>query len=69
MSQIPENSFSVLDEPEGDGLVAHPHTHYARQLIDYRHLHACGKRCAEVPHTKTYFKIHSYKHGNEALKS
>ena len=33
---------------DGDGLVSHPHTHYARQAIDHRHLHARGKRCVEV---------------------
>ena len=33
---------------DDDGLVSHPHTHYARQPIDQRHIHARGKRCAQV---------------------
>ena len=33
---------------DNDGLVTHPHTHYSRQPIDPRHLHARGKPCAEV---------------------
>jgi len=31
-----------------DGLVTHPHTHYARQPIVRSHLHVRGKRCAEI---------------------
>ena len=33
---------------DDDGLVTHPHTHYARQPIDHRHLHSRGKRCVDV---------------------
>ena len=31
-----------------DGLVTHPHTHYARQPIEERHRHDCGKLCASI---------------------
>ena len=33
---------------DGDGLVTHPHTHYARQTINQSHLHVRGKRCVEI---------------------
>ena len=34
---------------DADGLVTHPHTHYARQPIDSSHCHdERGKRCIEV---------------------
>ena len=33
---------------DGDGLVTHPHTHYARQPIDPLHRHARGKECPNV---------------------
>ena len=33
---------------DGDGLVAHPHTHYSRQLIEEKHRHHRGKQCPEV---------------------
>ena len=33
---------------DGDGLVTHPHTHYARQPINPLHRHARGKECSQV---------------------
>ena len=33
---------------DGDGLVTHPHTHYARQPIDPLHRHPRGKECPQV---------------------
>ena len=33
---------------DGDGLVTHPHTHYARQPINPFHRHDRGKECADV---------------------
>ena len=33
---------------DADGLVTHPHTHYARQAIDERHLHERGRKCPKV---------------------
>ena len=33
---------------DGDGLVTHPHTHYARQPINPFHRHARGKECVDV---------------------
>ena len=33
---------------DGDGLVTHPHTHYARQPIDPCHRHERGKECPHV---------------------
>ena len=33
---------------DGDGLVTHPHTHYARQPITDHHRHERGKVCADV---------------------
>ena len=33
---------------DGDGLVTHPHTHYARQPIDDYHCHERGRRCVKI---------------------
>ena len=33
---------------DGDGLVTHPHTHYARQPISDHHRHVRSKKCADV---------------------
>ena len=33
---------------DGDGLVTHPHTHYARQPIEQCHRHERGQRCAKI---------------------
>ena len=33
---------------DAHGLVTHPHTHYVRQPIDSRHIHARSKRCVAV---------------------
>ena len=33
---------------DADGLVRHPHTHYARQPIEVCHRHNRGKDCPEV---------------------
>ena len=33
---------------DADGLVTNPHTHYARQAIDERHLHERGRKCPKV---------------------
>ena len=33
---------------DADGLVTHPHTHYARQPIDELHRHGRGKECCRV---------------------
>ena len=32
----------------GDGLVTHPHTHYARQPIDEKHRHERGRNCSKI---------------------
>ena len=31
-----------------DGLVTHPHTHYARQPIDEKHRHERGRNCSKI---------------------
>ena len=33
---------------DADGLVTHPHTHYARQAIEESHLHGRGRNCSKV---------------------
>ena len=33
---------------DGDGLLTHPHTHYARQPIDMMHCHKRGKDCCDI---------------------
>ena len=33
---------------DGDGLVTHPHTHYARQPIEDHHRHERSKKCADI---------------------
>ena len=33
---------------DGDGLVTHPHTHYARQPIDENHRHERSRKCLKI---------------------
>ena len=39
---------SKVGRRDGDGLVSHPHTHYARQPIDELHRHDRGKSCVGI---------------------
>ena len=38
---------------DGDGLITHPHTHYAGQPITEYHRHELGKACANVRNEKS----------------